>query len=147
MLINSYSTQNLGIPNSIILNNFSIQNLIIAPNELESYYKSSISPYENSKQKENPNSFSSSPKKSPLKNFNSLYFTPINFYQNDSLLNSNANYTNFNNLRISSPPLTSKNKKNPKIIPIAKKIFERGNITELHPKDSINKNTLYHKRI
>ena len=142
MLINSYSTQNLGIPNSIILNNFSIQNLIIAPNELESYYKSSISPYENSKQKENPNSFSSSPKKSPLKNFNSLYFTPINFYQNDSLLNSNANYTNINNLRISSPPLTSKNKKNPKIIPIAKKIFERGNITELHPKDSINKNKI-----
>ena len=55
MLINSYSTQNLGIPNSIILNNFSIQNLIIAPNELESYYKSSISPYENPQQKENPN--------------------------------------------------------------------------------------------
>ena len=142
MLINSYSTKNFGIPNSIILNNFSIQNLIITPNEIESYYKSSITPYENFQQKTNTNSYSPSPRKSPLKHFNSVFFNPINLYQNDPVLNTTPSYTNINTLRISGPPLTSKNKKTPKIIPIPKKLFEIENLKERHPHDSINKNKI-----
>ena len=141
MLNNSYSTKNLGTPSSIILNNYSIQNLIITPNEMEPYYQLPITPYENYKRSSDPITYSPSPKKAPLKNFNSLYFNPNNLSQTDPILTSNSSYNNINSLRISSPPFLSKTKNSPKIFPMSK-IYsnQKDIIIERHPQDSVSNN-------
>ena len=137
MLINSRSTNNIGIPNSIILNNYSIQNLIITPKEVESYYNL---PYGNCFQNKNPISYSPSPKKSPLKTINSLYFNPINLNETKSILTSNPSFENINTLRFSGPSLNPINKNSSKLIPITKMMYQKEKIIERHPQDSVNKN-------
>ena len=137
MLSNSYSTKNLGTPSSIILNNYSIQNLIITQKEVDPYYNLPLATYENNYQNPNPLSYSPSPSKVLLKNYN--YFNPINLYDNVTSLNSNQSYNNINMLRISSPPMSTQNKTTTKIIPISKIILDREKIKERHPQDSIGK--------
>ena len=128
MLSNSYSSRNIGIPNSIILNNYSIQNLIITPKELDPFYQMSLPTYENytdQVQPKNPISYSPSPKKLPLNSFNSLYFKPINFDEPNQLLTSQPSFNNINLLRASGPPIITQTKKNSKIIPIKNIILDR----------------------
>lgn len=145
MMNNSYSTTNLGIPNSIILNNYSIQNLIIAPNEIETYYKFPASPYENYVQNKKQISYSPSPKKTTFKNFNSIYLNPNNLYRNEPILTANPSFNNISDLRISSPPLLTNNKTTTKLIPISKMIYDRDKKNERHPQDSVNKTRLIKK--
>ena len=140
MLANSYSTNRLSIPNSIILNNYSIQNVIITPTDLDSYYQIPGTPYDYSKQNLNQISFSPSPRKSSLHNFDSLYLNQINFTENKPTLTSRPSYSKINNLRISVPPMPSKNANSPKIYPSKNLILEKENIIkERHPQDSISK--------
>ena len=145
MLSNSYSTQNIGTPRSIILNNYSIQNLIITPKEIDPYYNLPRATYENNYQNPNPLSYSPSPSKIPLKNYN--YFNPINLYDNVPSLNSNQSYNNINMLRISSPPMSAQNNNTTKIIPITKIILDREKIKERHPQDSVGKKRIKNNNI
>ena len=80
-LSNSYSTNNLSIPNSIILNNYSIQNLIISPNNIDSNYEFQINSYQNIPQNQYAITYSPSPKKNPIKSYNSMFLEPINLYE------------------------------------------------------------------
>ena len=147
MLSNSYSTKILGIPSPIILNNYSIQNLIITPKEIDPYYNNiPVTPYENTFQNNNPLSYSPSPSKVPLKNYNN-YFNPINLYNNPPSLTSKQSYNNINMLRISSPPMTTQNKNQTKIIPITKTILDREKIKERHPQDSVGKKRIKNNNI
>ena len=142
MLSNLYSSRNIGIPNSIILNNYSIQNLIITPKELDPFYQMSLPTYENyteQVQPKNPISYSPSPKKLPLKSFNSLYFKPINFDEPNQLLTSQPSFNNINLLRASGPPIITQTKKNSKIIPIKNIILDREKAIERHPQDSVSR--------
>ena len=142
MLSNSYSSRNIGIPNSIILNNYSIQNLIITPKELDPFYQMSLPTYENyteQVQPKNPISYSPSPKKLPLKSFNSLYFKPINFDEPNQLLTSQPSFNNINLLRASGPPIITQTEKNSKIIPIKNIILDREKAIERHPQDSVSR--------
>ena len=142
MLSNSYSSRNIGIPNSIILNNYSIQNLIITPKELDPFYQMSLPTYENyteQVQPKNPISYSPSPKKLPLKSFNSLYFKPINFDEPNQLLTSQPSFNNINLLRASGPPIITQIEKNSKIIPIKNIILDREKAIERHPQDSVSR--------
>ena len=141
MLSNSYSSTNLGIPSSIILNNYSIQNLIITPKYSHPYYQPPITSYDNYKRISNQISYSPPPRKSPRKNFNSIYFNEINLSETNPLLNSKSSNKNTDELRISSPPLLYKGKNPSKIFPISKIYsLERENKNEKHPQDSVSKN-------
>ena len=120
--------QNIDIPisNSIILNNYSIQNLIISPSINDSYGK--YQNYENSyfSQKKPQNYFSPTPCKSNFKlnyKYNLTPITPQKFYDQ----------IDFTNLSNSGPKKTKYIQiypKIPKIIPISE---------EKHPKDSNKK--------
>ena len=139
MLVNSNSTNKLSIPNSIILNNYSIQNLIITPNNFDNYYQIPGTSHEYYKQNYNQNSFSPSPKKSPL-NFDSLYLNQIYLTENKPILTAKPSYGKLNTLRISSPPIISKNGNNQKIFPLTNIKIEKDNtIRERHPQDSVSK--------
>ena len=142
MLKNSYSTRNLGIPSSIILNNYSIQNLIINPKEIDPYYDISIGPEDNYIKKQNILSHSPSAQKLPLKSYNSFNFKPINLFDKNSILLTNPSVNNINEFRISELSDTTKNKNKTKIIPIKKLIFDKKNQIESHPKDSVSRNKL-----
>ena len=139
MLVNSNSTNKLSIPNSIILNNYSIQNLIITPNNFDNYYQIPGTSHEYYKQNYNQNSFSPSPKKSPL-NFDSLYLNQIYLTENKPILTAKPSYGKLNTLRISSPPIISRNGNNQKIFPLTNIKIEKDNtIRERHPQDSVSK--------
>ena len=139
MLVNSNSTNKLSIPNSIILNNYSIQNLIITPNNFDNYYQIPGAPHEYYKQNYNQSSFSPSPKKSPL-NFDSLYLNQIYLTENKPILTAKPSYGKLNTLRISSPPFISRNGNNQKIFPLTNIKIEKDNtIRERHPQDSVSK--------
>ena len=139
MLVNSNSTNKLSIPNSIILNNYSIQNLIITPNNFDNYYQIPGTSHEYYKQNYNQNSFSTSPKKSPL-NFDSLYLNQIYLTENKPILTAKPSYGKLNTLRISSPPIISKNGNNQKIFPLTNIKIEKDITTrERHPQDSVSK--------
>ena len=148
MLTNSYSSKNMGIPSSIILNNYSIQNLIITPKELDPYYQMSIPTYENYTEQIQPKNlitYSPSPKKLPIKTYNSLYFNPINFEESNQLLTSQPSLNSINLLRVSGPSIitqTKQTKTNSKIIPIKNIIFDREKTKERHPQDSVSRNKL-----
>ena len=142
MLKNSYSTRNLGIPSSIILNNYSIQNLIINPKEIDPYYDISIGPEDNYIKKQNILSHSPSAQKLPLKSYNSFNFKPINLFDKNSILLTNPSVNNINEFRISEFSDTTKNKNKTIIIPIKKLIFDKKNQIESHPKDSVSRNKL-----
>ena len=143
MLTNSYSSKNMGIPSSIILNNYSIQNLIITPKELDPYYQMSIPTYENYTEQIQPKNlitYSPSPKKLPIKTYNSLYFNPINFEESNQLLTSQPSLNSINLLRVSGPSIitqTKQTKTNSKIIPIKNIIFDREKTKERHPQQLI----------
>ena len=144
MLNNSYSARNI-IPSSIILNNYSIQNLIITPKEIEPYYQMPIPTYENyTEQIHNINqiSYSPSPRKIPIKTYNSLYINPINFEEQNQFLTSQTSFNNINLLRVSDPPSTTQCKINPKVIPIKNIILDREKTRERHPQDSVSRNKL-----
>ena len=129
MLANSYSTNRLSIPNSIILNNYSIQNVIITPTDLDSYYQIPGTPYDYSKQNLNQISFSPSPRKSSLHNFDSLYLNQINFTENKPTLTSRPSFGKINTLRISVPPMPSKIANSPKIYPLTNLMLDKENIS------------------
>ena len=132
--INKNSQNNIiPISNSIILNNYSIQNLIISPSIYDAYGKSSE--YENSyfNQRKNQNYFSPTPNKSNYK-LNYKYkikpITPQKFY-------SKINFENINNSGPKQTKYIQISPKMQKIIPISE---------EKHPEDS-NKKKLIRNHI
>ena len=148
MLTNSYSSKNIGTPSSIILNNYSIQNLIITPKELDPYYQMPIPTYDNYTEQipyNNQITYSPSPKKLPIKTYNSLYFNPINLDESNQLLTSQPSLNNINLLRVSGPSIitqTKPTKTKSKVIQIKKIIFDRDKTKERHPQDSVSRNKL-----
>ena len=120
---------NIPMPNSIILNNYSIQNLIISPSIYDSNGKHTN--YENSyfSQKKPQNYFSPTPSKTSFKlnyKYNITPITPQKFYSK----------INFSNLNSSDPKLT----KYIQIFPKIQKIVPMSE--EKHPKDSNKKKSI-----
>ena len=142
-LSNSYSTNNLSIPNSIILNNYSIQNLIISPNNIDSNYEFQINSYQNIPQNQYAITYSPSPKKNPIKSYNSMFLEPINLYEPIPIMSSIGSYQKIDKSKINRYNKISLNKNSLKLIPVSnpennnKKSKE--NKTESHPQDSTSR--------
>ena len=134
---NLFSNSNLAITNSIILNNYSIQNLIFTPSNIDNYGTFQISS-NNYYQQNNQRSFSPTPKKASMINIipNGLERTKKNLFKNTTPLSSYKSTNKLKCINIKRIPIDSKNKNIiTKIIPISKGIKH----IEKHPKDSVSK--------
>ena len=135
MSMKNILNKNLPISNSFILNNYSIQNLIISPTKLVTNYKTPL--ITNNYMLKNKYSYSPSPHKSVIKNIaspgdihqNQLIreYTPITPYKSTSKLNY-LNYRNF-----PSTPINNISNKNLMYLPKVEKITKT---EEKHPQDT-----------
>ena len=132
---NLFSNTNLAISNSIILNNYSIQNLIFSPGNYDNYGKYHINS-NNYYQQNNQISFSPTPKKTSMINILSNGLEKTNIFKNTTPLSSYKSMNKLKCINIKRIPVDSKNKNEiPKIIPISKGIKN----IEKHPQDSVSK--------
>ena len=131
-----FSNQNVSISNSIILNNYSIQNLILSTNNLNSYKKIPLNSYKILKESSSQISYSPSPKKAGINNILSIKMQPTDIRTDKIPLSSYKSMRRLNFYNIRKFP---KDKQNidiiPKIIPISKKSKSK----EKHPQDSLKK--------
>ena len=132
------SNKNIAISNSIILNNYSIQNVIISPtNIIDAYEKLPLKAENYFQLKKNENNFPSTPKKPMIqKNYNKIQPSPV--YKYTTPMVTKKIMSKFNHINTES-----KMPKNKKLIPILKiKILE-----EKHPQDSVKKSIINKKFI
>ena len=144
---NLFTNNNISISNSIILNNYSIQNVFISPSYIESSDK--ISEHSNCYKQENDSEFSytSIPKKLFIKKIEPINFERTKFLNklkniNTKMINKNkgnSNILNFNN----SQNIKNSIKIIPKIISITKVDIQE----EKFPHDSSNKKKIKNKFI
>ena len=127
--------QSLPISNSLILNNYSIQNLIISPTKIVTQMKTPL--LHNNYILNHKNSFSPSPHKNIIKNItamndlnpnnNNRNFTPLSTYKS-------ANRINCINLKsFSSTPINMNSNENLAYSPKNRKVIRT---EEKHPEDS-----------
>ena len=132
---NLFSNSNLAISNSIILNNYSIQNLIFSPSNIDNYGNFQINS-NNYYQQNNKHSFSPTPKKASMINIIPNGLDRANLFKNTTPLSSYKSTNKIKCINIKRIPIDSKNKSTiPKIIPITKGVKH----VEKHPQDSVSK--------
>ena len=135
-LKNFLTNDKISISNSIILNNYSIQNVIISPtNIIDSRKKFPIKSEKYFQMKSDKNNFPSTPRKS--KAFINIH--PSTFYKYATPIPSKKSFSKFvkikNIYNENSNFHTNNNIVNPKIIPFLKEEISE----EKHPQDSIRK--------
>ena len=132
---NLFTNQNFSISNSIILNNYSIQNLIFTPSHIDNYGKFQINS-NNYYHHDNQCSFSRTPKKPSLINIIPNGLERTNLFKITPPLPSYKSTNKLKLINIKSIPIDNKNKGViHKIIPISKCIKH----IEKHPQDSVSK--------
>ena len=139
---NLFSNSSLAISNSIILNNYSIQNLIFSPSNIDNYGKFRINS-NNYYEQNNQHSFSPTPKKGSMINIIPNGLERANLFKNTTPLSSYKSTNKLKCINIKRIPIDSKNKNIiPKIIPISKGVKH----IEKHPQDSVNKKSKSKKK-
>ena len=131
-----FSNQNVSISNSIILKNYSIQNLILSTPNLDSYDKIPLNSYNILKENTGQISYSPSPKKAGINNFLSINMKPTDFHTDKIPLSSYKSMRRLNCYNIKRIPIDKQNIDIiPKLIPISKVSKSK----EKHPQDSLKK--------
>ena len=128
--------QNLSISNSIILNNYSIQNVIFSNPNIDSFEKMPLNTNNYIKNNSNQISFSPIPKKSVLKNILPITAEQSNIFKNNTPIPNYKSMSKLNYLNIKRIPTIKHNKEIiQRLIPIIKISMK----TEKHPQDSKKK--------
>ena len=139
--------ENFDISNSIIYNNYSINNVYISPSNLNSYNKIPIRTEEYLQKKQNLNQSSFIPiqKKVGLKKISNTKYPLNNIYNNNcTQMPSKKIFEKMNYINIEKSNIF----KTPKdVIPKFKSFYNNINSNEKHPKDSIKKNIIKNKFI
>ena len=136
------SNQNVSISNSIILNNYSIQNLIFSTPYIDSYDKNPLNTYNYFFGNSNQITYSPTPKKITIKNTYPINMEPNDIHKNITPLPSYKSMSRLNCINIKRIPIVKqKIEIIPKIIPIS--IIKKNK--DKHPKDSLKKNIIKKK--
>ena len=139
--------ENFDISNSIIYNNYSINNVYISPSNLNSYNKIPIRTEEYLQKKPNLNQSSFFPiqKKVGLKKISNTRYPVNNIYNNNytpmptKKIFEKMKYINIEKCNIFKTPKD--------VVPKLKSFYNNINSNEKHPKDSIKKNIIKNKFI
>ena len=125
--------KNFSISNSIILNNYSIQNVIFSSSNINSYEKLPLNTNNNNS---NQISFSPIPKKSVIKTIFPITTEQSNIFKNNKSMPNNKSMSRLNYLNIKRIPIIKKNKITiQKLMPISNISVKK----EKHPQDSKKK--------
>ena len=130
------SNSKVSVLNSIILNNYSIQNVIISPNNIDSFEKFPNNTENYFQINKIQNSYLSTPKNSHTKKRIIINIPPPSQYKYTTPIQTKKHSNKFSSLKIKNSDLNKQPIDIIQIIPV----FKLFNIPEKHPKDSVKKN-------
>ena len=118
---NFFSNPNVSISNSIILNNYSIQNLIFTHANLGSYKKIPINSNNYYKNNSNQISYSPTPKKTVIKKILPISVEQSKIFKNITPMSNYKSMSRLNYINIKRIPINQRNKEIiPRLISISK---------------------------
>ena len=133
---NFFTNPNVSISNSIILNNYSIQNLIFTHANLGSYKKIPINSNNYYKNNSNQISYSPTPKKTVIKKILPISVEQSKIFKNITPMSNYKSMSRLNYINIKRIPINQRNKE---IIPKLISISKNEKKIEKHPQDSKKK--------